>query len=325
MKPRLHPCPIYRHFVVAHVGLPQDLQLRLQSEVTRKRFGDLVGQGTQRCVLRRNVERAAHSGGRLDGTDVCGHRILDGQDRPPDSWVADNDATVLQGGLEHRVDDQVQPHPRAVAADGALAQDDDAEVAVLQVADASLGLQLADAVGMGSSGRRVLVPHIVLGEAVDRAGRREDEPADPGTLGEVGQVGWCRGVVHVIERRAELRHRIIRQACQEDDHVGPGQIRLGQRHHVFADNGDLSGQMVAEPAQVSSRHGVPAGGQAGAQHRSDVASTAGDQDSHGSNRLLHQSSTGRKTGIAGRAIAATVICGGSHRACRGHTDDSVLR
>jgi hypothetical protein len=121
--------------------------------------------------------------------------------------------------------------------------------------------------------------------------------------------------VNVIQSRAELRHRVIREARQEDDHVGPGEVRLGQGHDVLADNRNVSGQMVAEPAKISGRHGIPAGGQAGAQHRSDVAGTAGDQDSHGSNRLLHQSNTARKAlNTAGRGTAAAVTCGRIHQA-----------
>ena len=55
----------------------------------------------------------------------------------------------------------------------------------------------------------------------DGAGRLPStKRRNPGALREVGQVGWGRGVVDVVESRAELRHRVVREAGEEDDDVG---------------------------------------------------------------------------------------------------------
>ena len=62
LEAQLHPRSIDGDLVVAHVGLLKDFELRLQVEVPLDRCGDLVCEGTQRRVLRRDVECPAHEG-----------------------------------------------------------------------------------------------------------------------------------------------------------------------------------------------------------------------------------------------------------------------
>ena len=111
----------------------------------------------------------------------------------------------------------------------------------------------------------------------------------------------------VVESRAELRHWIVGEAGQEDDHVGPDEIRRGEGHDVLADERDLRGQVVAEPGEVGDRHSIPAGGQAGGQHRPDVTGATSNEDPHGSSPPMRKAcASGRSSHSASDWASASL-------------------
>src|SRR4030042_481386 len=106
----------------------------------------------------------------LDSPQIGGGRIPDIQYGPPDRRIIDCDFPVRHSKFEHRIDNQIQSHPRAVSANGALPQSYDRETLILELQHASLALQFRYSIRIPARHRAIFVVQFIDGVAIDGAG-----------------------------------------------------------------------------------------------------------------------------------------------------------
>jgi len=182
--------------------------------------------------------------------------------------------------FEHRVDDQVEAHARAVSGYGSLAQRDDGELIAHQLHHRLLALQLRNAVRVIGAGRTALIVEVVFGISVDGAGGSVNKPSYLRELGDICEIrGCCRVEDEILVRRV-LRHRIVGQASKEDDLIVGSQIIDGQLKNVFIKDAHLAWQVIAKPEEVDDIDLVATVQQFRDQSRAHISSSASNKKFH---------------------------------------------
>ena len=121
------------NFVIADVFDLFDIEVDLGSQFVLDGERNQIGNFADSMVSRRNIEDARKSLAGLNGADVSQRRIFNAQDRPPDGRIVHPDHAIFHGAFEHSINDEVQPHPRAVAGNGPLAQRNHRELLVREL------------------------------------------------------------------------------------------------------------------------------------------------------------------------------------------------
>ena len=112
------------------------------------------------------------------------------QIRPPDCRIVYSDLTIDHGTLEHRVDDQIETHPRTVSAYRTLPEGDHRKSGILDLKYASLTLKFGDPVWIPTGRRRLLIVELILGIAVNGTRRSVDISLHTRLLCDEGEICW---------------------------------------------------------------------------------------------------------------------------------------
>ena len=213
----------------------------------------------------------------LDSTDVGGCCVLNTQDGSPNRGIVHGDRMVPHGGLEHRVDDQIEAHPRAVSGNRALPERDHRELLVGQLHRRLLSLKLRNAIGIIGADRPRLVIQIILRIAIDRAGRCVDVPLHLGILRRVRQICGCRRVENEILARRKFRHRIVRESRKKNHLVIRLQVVDRELKNILVQRANLARQMVTKPEQIDHVDFVASVEQFWDEDAADIARAPGDR------------------------------------------------
>ena len=234
-------------------------------------------------------------GGRLEGGDHGVGDVADVDERAPHPAAAVQQQLVVeQRVLGEGVDHEVEAHPRAVAVDGAVAQQHGAQPVVDHLQQLLLAVALGGRVGGAGLDVGGLVVHAGGHAVIERAGGGEDVALDAARHAHATQGLGGDGVHLPVGLGVELGGRVVGEPGEVDDAVDAVQRVLGDVAHVGDDQLDLVAEvrqrLLAEVQAVQHPHLVAAHQQPRDQHAADVAGAAGHQD-----RLARARSLGSQT------------------------------
>src|SRR5882724_2203145 len=273
-------CFLDAHLVISKVLNVFDIEVDLIAQSLLHRRFHLIANLSNCVVARGYVENSGNLVIGFDGADVSGRSILNAEDGPPDRRIVNCDSALFYGVSEHRVDDQIKSHPRAVPGNRSFAQGNDGKIVVRQLHGGLFSLQLRDAIWIAGTNRSGLVVKLVFRIPVYGAGTRIYVPFYFRFLGRVREVGRSRGVEHKVHAGRIFGHRIVGQTREKNHLIIGLKIFLRELKNVFVQDTDLPWQVIAEPEQIYDIDFVPTVEQFGDQGGAYVTSATGDKEFH---------------------------------------------
>lgn len=159
------------------------------------------------------------------------------------------------------VQHDVDPQPRRHAVGGRVAEVGGREVVVGHLRQGRFHRYLGHRVGGHRVERSGLVEGRLPRRPVGRAGGREEEPAHPGLLSDLGQADGGHRVDLVREVGVDVAERVVRQPGEMEDGFDP--LEVGDRDiaQIAADRGGrnhgiVTESLLLEPTTIESDHVV---------------------------------------------------------------------